>query len=225
MRPKTALVASAAFIAVYWACFAAWKLLGPPHEVRDARSIVVNVCVRAVLVTAIVWGFLRWNGESIAGLGLRPDGSWRGAGRLAGLTVAMFVVTNVVLNSLFGALFGQSGTPPIAALFSNTGDAPYWIFSAIVGGGFAEELARAFTLTRFEKLFGRAGLIAALIVDCAVFGLGHLYQGRASALSSAFTGLMCALIYLQRRRVVDAMIVHAVFDLVGIGVAYALYAR
>ena len=100
-----------------------------------------------------------------------------------------------------------------------------WIFSAIVGGGFAEELWRAFVLTRFDALFGRKGVVFALIADSLVFGLGHLYQGPASALTTVFTGALLALIFLWKRRVIDAMVVHALFDLAGIAVAYALYAR
>ncbi len=34
-----------------------------------------------------------------------------------------------------------------------------------------------------------------------------------------------AFIYLRRRRVMDAMLVHAAFDLLGIAAAYALYGR
>jgi membrane protease YdiL (CAAX protease family) len=43
--------------------------------------------------------------------------------------------------------------------------------------------------------------------------------------TSGFTGLLLGLIFLQRRRVIDAMAVHALFDLMGIAAAYALYAR
>jgi len=191
----------------------------------SVATIAFRVCVRFIVVGGVVWVLLRANRETIGQLGFAWDGASRFLLRSGLLALGMFVVTNVVLNSVFAALFGRSETPPIAALFRDIHDLPYWIFSAIVGGGFVEELARAFTLTRFEKLLGRAGLVLALIVDSAAFGLGHLYQGPASAASSAITGLLLGLIFLRRRRVIDAIAVHALFDLLGIGAAYALYAR
>ena len=108
-------------------------------------------------------------------------------------------------------------------MFQDYGEAPWWILTAIVGGGFAEGLLRAFVLTRFDRLLGRAGLVAAVVVDSAVFGLGHLYQGPGGAVSAGITGLLFALIFLRRRRATDSMAAHALFDLLGIAVAYALY--
>src|SRR5262249_51644010 len=100
---------------------------------------------------------------------------------------------------------------------------PMWFASAIVGGGYGEELGRAFVLTRFEKAFGRPGLVIALVVDTIVFGIGHLYQGPSSAIIAGCSGLALAFIFLWRRRVIDAMAVHALFDLMGIAVAFAVY--
>jgi membrane protease YdiL (CAAX protease family) len=225
VKSKTPLVASVAIIALYWVCWSVWKLLGPHTAGLDIIKISLNVVIRTTIVVALVWSLLRWNGESIRDLGLVPDRSWTGVLRLAVLSIGLFVLTNMLLNPLFGALMPRTGELPIASLFADRSQAPYWIFSAIVGGGFAEELARAFVLTRFEKLLGRGGLVAALLIDSVAFGLGHLYQGPASAVSSGVTGLLLGLIFLSRRRVIDAMIVHAVFDLMGIAAAYALYSR
>ena len=99
-----------------------------------------------------------------------------------------------------------------------------WIFLAVVGGGFTEELIRAFILTRFERALGLIGLAVAVAVDSIVFGVGHLYQGVTGAGSIGVTGVLFALIFLKRRRVADSMVVHAVFDLFGILLAYLLYA-
>jgi membrane protease YdiL (CAAX protease family) len=221
---KNGLIAAVVFIILYWACFSAWKLLGPRDTDLDIVKITMNVCVRTAITVTVVWFFLRWSGEAIKDFGLRPDLSWRGFARLAAFSIGLFIVTNIVLSTVIGA-FIPRGDPdlPVASLFRDRSQLPYWVFSAIVGGGFTEELMRAFVLTRFEKLLGRGGLVAALLVDSAVFGLGHLYQGTASAIGSACTGLLLGLIFLSRRRVVDAMIVHAVFDLMGIAAAYALY--
>ena len=225
MNSKKALYLSAGVIVSYWAIFAASHLLRPHDAPSSVAAIAQNVCVRSAIVGGLVWILLRANGERLRDLGFARDGMGRFLIRSGLLALGVFAVTNVVLNNIFGALLGHGQTPPIAELFRDPHDAPYWIFSAILGGGIAEELERAFVLTRFEKLFGRSGLVLAVILDSIVFGLGHLYQGNASAVSSGFTGLMFALIFLHRRRVIDAMVVHALFDLMGIAAAYALYAR
>ena len=225
MTSKAALAVSVGLIFLYWTGFAASRLLRPHHVPNGVPSIALNVCVRSVIVVGLVWLLLRASGESVRGLGFARDGTGRFLIRSGSLAVGLFVIANVVLNNVFARLLGGGQSPPIAELFRNLREAPYWIFSAIVGGGIAEELLRAFVLTRFDKLFGRLGLVLALVVDSIVFGLGHLYQGNASAVTSGFTGLLLGLIFLQRRRVIDAMAVHALFDLMGIAAAYALYAR
>jgi membrane protease YdiL (CAAX protease family) len=222
---KRWLYISVGVIVLYWVIFAIRRVVGAPDFPSSVAAIAFNVSIRTVISLGIVWVLLRANGDRVRDLGFAPDGTGRFLLRTVLLSVGLFVLANVVLNSLLSAVLGRSGAPPIAALFGDTRELPYWIFCALVGGGFTEELTRAFTLTRFEKLFGRAGLVVALIVDSVVFGLGHLYQGRAVAVSSAITGLILGLIFLRRRRVIDAMAVHALFDLMGIAGAYALYAR
>jgi len=222
---KRAQYLSVGVIIVYWVAFAASRLLRPHHPPDGVTSIALNVCARAAIVTGLVWILMRANGESLEGLGFARDGTGRFLLRTGLFAALLFVVANLVLNNVFSALLSHGQAPPIAELFRDPHEAPYWIFSAIVGGGFAEELERAFILTRFEKLFGRPGLIFAVVADSLVFGLGHLYQGNASAVTSGFTGAILALIFLKRRRVIDAMAVHAVFDLMGIAAAYALYER
>jgi membrane protease YdiL (CAAX protease family) len=225
MPSRRVLWVSIAVIVTYWAVSAARHLMGSNPMPESVIAIALRVSIRAAIVLGVVWFLLRRNGERLADLGLELDLSMRGIVTLVLASAGMFFVANVVLGGVFSAVWGSGGPPPIQTLFRDPRDAPAWIFSAIVGGGFAEELERAFILTRFEKAFGRSGLVVAVIADSAVFGLGHLYQGRGSAMSSGCTGLMLALIFLRRRRVADAMVVHALFDLFGIAAAYALYAR
>lgn len=221
---RRALYLSVGVIVLYWVISVLRRLGAPPEFPSSVAAIAVNVSIRTVISLAIVWALLRANGEGLQSLGFAPGGAGRFLLRTALLSVGLFLLANVVLNTLLSAVLGRTGAPPIAALFGDTRELPYWIFCALVGGGFTEELTRAFTLTRFEKLFGRSGLVVALVVDSVVFGIGHLYQGQAVAVSSAITGLILGLIFLRRRRVIDAMAVHALFDLFGIAGAYALYA-
>jgi membrane protease YdiL (CAAX protease family) len=226
---RIALPLSIAVILVHWLLSAGLHLFRTGETVTPTGigQLAVFVCVKTAVVLAVVVPLLRANRECLADLGF----SWGALGRARFrgplLAVGLFLITNVLANSLLASVgVGGSGTSPtVIALFRDPREAPLWVFCAVVGGGFNEELVRAFILTRFELAFGRWGLALAIVVDCVEFGMGHLYQGVGSAVTSVLFGLLCALIFLHRRRVADAMVAHAVFDLLGVAAAYALYGR
>ena len=86
-----------------------------------------------------------------------------------------------------------------------------------------EEGMRVFGLTRFEKVFGRPGLATAAVVGSIVFGINHLYQGVDSAIGTGVQALLFILIYPRRRRTLEAVAAHAVYDIIGITIAYVIY--
>jgi GrpB-like predicted nucleotidyltransferase (UPF0157 family)/membrane protease YdiL (CAAX protease family) len=218
-----ALLVSCGVILGSWAQVVVRQVVGV-HAPASVQELALRVAVQSAITIVLIWLLLRTTRESFADLGLETRGLGGVLGRAILPTLGLFVLANVVLNSVLAAVMHGEAVSPIRGLFRDPREAPYWVFAALVGGGFTEELKRTFVLTRFEKAFGRTGLVMALVVDTAVFGLGHLYQGRAGAISAGFTGLVFALIFLRRRRVVDAMAVHAGFDLLGVAAGYALYA-
>jgi uncharacterized protein len=225
IRVRIALAVSVAVVLAYWVGSTAWVLLRPggPTVPPSVAWLALYVCVRTAVVVAVVWPLLRASGELPTDLGLTLPALRRALlpGLLLG--VGLFLL-HIVLGSLLAAVIGGHGmAPAVAALFRDPREAPLWVFAAVVGGGFSEELVRAFVLTRFRCVLGRAGLVVALIVDSFVFGVGHLYQGTGPAVMTGVIGLLFGLIYLYRGRVVDAMVTHAVFDLLGVAAAYALY--
>jgi membrane protease YdiL (CAAX protease family) len=227
MRARAVLYLSVVLIVAYWAVETA-KLLaadGKAYFPDSVRVLALLAGAKAGVVLALVWALLWAGGERLADLGLDVR-----AVRLAllpGLLLAVGIfLLNVVGSALQSVLGGGTGTAPaVVALLRDLRGAPYWVFAAVVGGGFAEELQRAFTLTRFERAFGKAGLVVALLLDSACFGVGHLYQGYSGAVTTGVSGLLFGLVFLRRRRVADAMVAHAGYDLIGVAAAYALYAR
>jgi uncharacterized protein len=191
---------------------------------KSVGMLAVYVLLKAGLVVAVVGTLLYANEERFESLGI--TGAFLKAALVWGPLVAagVFLFTNVLLGAALKAL-GAPGRPEaLPGLFRDPREAPLWAFIAIVGGGFTEELVRAFVLTRFDRTMGRTGLVLALVVDSAVFGLGHLYQGVRGAIQSGITGLLFALVFLWRRRAADSMVVHAIFDLLGVALAYYLFA-
>ena len=179
MERMKALRWSIAVIVCGWALSAAMALSSGPSIPRSIAVMAAIVAVRAAVVTAIAWFLMLACGESPADLGLRIADFRRALLRGTVYGLAAFVLVSVVLGSILDR--GDGSPPPIAALFRNPRELPFWIFMTVVGGGFTEELARAFVLTRFERVFAKPGLWFAAVVDTAVFAMGHLCQGPAGA--------------------------------------------
>jgi membrane protease YdiL (CAAX protease family) len=160
MRARVFLYLSVLLIVAYWAVSTA-KLLsaaGQPYFPDNVRVLALYAGARAVVVLALVWALLRGSGERLAdlGLGLRDVRLALLRGLL--LAVGIFLLMNVVLSALRSAFGGGTGTAPaVIALFRDPREAPYWVFAVVVGGGFTEELQRAFVLTRFERASAKRG--------------------------------------------------------------------
>ena len=100
---------------------------------------------------------------------------------------------------------------PLQDLVRNRWDAVIFAFVVMIAGGVREEIQRGFVLRRFEQYLG--GGAVGLVVFSALFGLGHLEQGRDVALATAILGAFWGAIFLRRRSIVGPMVGHAGFNL------------
>ncbi len=100
---------------------------------------------------------------------------------------------------------------PLQDLVRNRWEAVIFAFVVMIAGGVREEIQRGFVLRRFEQYLG--GGTAGLVIFSALFGLGHLEQGRDIALVTAILGAFWGGIYLRRRSIVGPMAAHAGFNL------------
>jgi CAAX protease family protein len=190
----------------------------------SVRELALGSAAMAVL-TALLVTLLLEPGEGFAGLGLDREAlraGWK-RGLVAG--AVLFVLVNLALTPTLEALGLHGRADVMASLFADPRDAGWWLLAVVVGGGFREELTRAFVLTRFERAAGVPGLLIALLVHTAVFGLGHAYQGSRGVVGSGFTGLLFALMYLRRRNLGEVMVAHVAFDVLGVTAGYLLAAR
>jgi len=223
---RIALGISVALIVAQWG-FTIWMhFFGsePGPVPTSVWQLTVFVMISTAILVGVTWLLMRASGERLVDLGFRIADFRRAAIRGTLIAAGLFVLINVGLNSILAQVVPREETTVVADLFRNPLEVPLWIICAVIGGGFREELARAFVLTRCERVFGRVGLVIALLVDSFVFGAGHLYQGTAGAISAGTMGFLMGLLFLRRRRVADAMVAHAMFDLFGVAVAYAMYA-
>jgi membrane protease YdiL (CAAX protease family) len=182
----------------------------PAHFSEFVLAVVRN----KLIVFGTIALLLRLEGERFDALGVSRQ-NWihhLGAGLVVGL--AMFVGLNVALNSVMNSLIPKppASGPSLMLFFKQPGNLLAWLPIGIFGGGVVEEIERIFVLTRFEKCLGRPGLILGVTLSSAMFGVGHLYQGLGTAISTASSGLVFALVFLRRRSALEPVIAHAFSD-------------
>ena len=179
----------------------------------NAPFIFALTLLDTILVVSLVALFFRSHRESMR---LELFGH-RAAGReiLLGLTlipasfvlvVIVLVVLQLVAPSLHNVLKN-----PLGDLAKTRVDAAVFAFVVMVAGGVREEIQRGFVLRRFEQYLG--GGVVGLVIFSALFGLGHIEQGRDISVATAALGAFWGAIYLARRSVLGPMIGHAGFNL------------
>ena len=146
----------------------------------------------------IFLGQRRVNAEAVLGLLLIP----------ISFLVAVCVI---VAANLAAPWLHNVARSPFEPMLRTTGQQVILAFVVTVAGGLREELQRAFVLHRFEQSLGGAAL--GVVLWSAVFGLGHLEQGRDVALATAALGVFWGIVYLRRRNVVATSVAHAGFNL------------
>jgi membrane protease YdiL (CAAX protease family) len=82
-----------------------------------------------------------------------------------------------------------------------------------VSAGVCEEIGgRGYTIWYLAALVGQW---PAVVVGAALFGIGHLYQGRAGMMKTGVTGLLLGILYVGTGSLLYPMILHAAVDLHG----------
>ena len=226
--PDRARYLSVAVVALMWAQGAYLSLTDQAFIQSIARSLprlALFASGHGLVVSLVIVGLLRLSRETLADLGFtsRQLGQQLGIGTLFGF--GLFIVHQLLISPVIDAFLPASASQGVdlALLFDNVYEYPIWIFLAVFKGGLVEEGARVFGLTRFEKIFGRPGFVVAAVVGSIVFGISHLYQGVDSAIGTGIQAVLFILIYLRRRRPLEAVAAHAVYDIIGITLAYLIY--
>ena len=94
-----------------------------------------------------------------------------------------------------------------------------FILVAITAGIWEELLYRGFFIWFLIPL---TGAIGAALISSAIFGIGHLYQGRQGVVYTAFVGLVFAALYLATESLWWLMAAHAIVDIYGGALVYRL---
>ena len=211
-------------VVVLYLAWVAWSTFRDPvHAGPSSLAQLVRISSIEGLATFLLVSVLLWLGrETPKDLGYQPERLGRQILMGLGSGLAILVVTGIALPSLFASYFPQSHGTGFEGLAPSPWNLPVMVLVGILGGGFIEELQRVFILTRFRNIWGRPGLLVGLVLEAGVFGLGHFYQGWGGVVTGALSGLLFALVWLRKGRIIEAMVAHACMDVVAFGLGALL---
>ena len=183
---------------------------------------------RTLMALGLVWWFVGRRPGGWEMIGLK---AFRPVSKMLLLTFAFFAFDLLVMQRItdFAVQLLQLDRPDRGVfdhIHGNTWAYIGWLLLAIGVGGFAEEVVmRGYLMTRLTEILGgtRVGLVGALVLQAVLFGAGHAYVGTAGFVSGTLTALMFGAFYLiSGRNLWPVIIVHAVWDILGLTLIYSV---
>lgn len=187
------------------------RAYSPPEQDRS------HVGIYCMLVgVQLMWLRYIHIGMKAKGRRIEEFFAWRGRNATGVLAdVAVAIVTLFVLNLLVVSarmLFGSIHARTAFLLPRGTLEAILWVFVSLTAG-FCEEVAfRGYLQRQLWAITGSAGL--ALLLQAAIFGASHGYEGvRAASIATAF-GLVFGCVAWWRGNIRAAILAHAFIDII-----------
>jgi uncharacterized protein len=192
----------------------------------EALGVPQAGAVAVLVALAIATWRLRAAGTRWSDLGLRSPKSWIRVALWVIAAYALVIAANVLIVI---PLARHLSWPPtdVAKLGELAGNLPLllgWLGVAWTTAAFGEELLfRGFLQTRLTAVFGgrTPGIAAAIIVQAALFGLGHLGLGIRGAVTAAVIAVVYGTIYaLNGRNLWPLFIAHGITDSISLVALY-----
>ncbi len=179
-----------------------------------------------LLLFILAWVSLRLRHQRWRDVGLtRPVNGWVTVGLGLLIGVGYQALDTVLIGPVLQRLTGEAVNLSQFAILR--GNLTALIASLILSwteAAFIEEMVfRGYLLNRLMDLLGRkrTGIVLALLVHAALFGLGHTYQDLTGVLDTALAGLLIGFLYLRfRRNLWLPILVHGVIDTTGFLLIY-----
>lgn len=197
------------------------------YAVLGALDFEFSGPVAVLVALAVIFWRIGLNGETIPRLGLSAPKPWW---RLPVGVIATMAAVMVTVPLAVPALVAAWGFPPVdlSRLGALEGDAARLAVMLAIGwttAAFGEEIVfRGYLLPEIEKALGGSGfaLVAAVVVQAALFGLSHLAQGPAGVLQTAMVGLVFGVAYVAcGRNLWPLILAHGLIDTLSLVALYA----
>ncbi len=210
-------------IAGYWIYDFIKAFQDAPILPDHTSTLLLRILLVKSIMFLVLFLLLKGQSDGFHSIGWKREKWGRQVLIGVGFGFAAFIVINILLSPFLNQFFpSENHRSGIMAHFTNMSNLPFWILSGILGGGFVEEFQRVFVLTRFEKWKGTKIIVLILLIDAVSFGIGHLYQGPAGAISTGISGLIFGLVYLRKRSFIEAFTCHAIYDVIGIIIGHIM---
>lgn len=203
------------------------SLLSAGDTVKAGLGPKLFLLARMAFMVLLCTWLLRRGGESWAGLGLRrPRRWWMLPLALLGGLVLVAVMAKLATSVVIPAV---GASPPRLATRAIRGDLAEYLFLVTLGAwgsaAFCEELLlRGFVLDRIARVLGTPrtpSLLVAVVLQAALFGSFHAYQGLGGMIVTGSVGLALGLVYLAGGRNLWACILlHGLINTVSLTESY-----
>lgn len=156
--------------------------------------------------------------QPLAAIGWVRAGAWREVGLGLLLSVPLFFGTTVLQAAL--RALGLSG--PQASAPGTTPSGTAWqvliaVVLVFVVAVSEETIFRGYLILRFTRALRSRSW--AVILSSVAFAIGHGYEGNAAVVTVGLTGLVLALVYVWRGKLIAPVVMHLVLDVIAIVLA------
>ena len=174
-----------------------------------------TVISQNMALLALILFFLWRNREPFSVLG------WRSHGIMKEISIGImlfipFSLLATLAEKLFLSMGLQPSTETLPAFLSAQG--PYQMVLAgllvVVVAVSEETIYRGYLILRFFGI--TKNMTAAVLISSFLFSFGHGYEGSAGVATVSMMGLFLALIYVWRRNLIPAVVIHFLQDFIGI---------
>jgi uncharacterized protein len=223
------LIALVQITAAIAAMFIASGLIGglvTPNLPENLRTPVLGLALWGGVIAGAI--MLMASKSGYGRIGFRPPAKWGKCLLWSAVAVAASLAGAVAIGECIRRV---TDWPPLDVSYirdSIQGDFTayaIWILLVVWGSAaFGEELlARGFILNRLEVTFGqgRAGIVAAVLGQAAIFGALHAIQGATGVIITAYVGVvLAAAYYLSGRNLWAPILAHGTMDTVSLTAMY-----
>jgi membrane protease YdiL (CAAX protease family) len=180
------------------------------HTRLRFMTVAITSIMSDLALVSLVLYFVWRNDEPVRRIGWTIKNLWLDIGWGLLLYIPVVYCTNLLERILQKA--GFSAPTKLPSFLVATGSAKIFLacILVIVVAVVEETIFRGYLILRFKAVTGRT--VIAVLLSSAIFALGHGYEGAAGMISIFFLGIIFAVVYLWRKSLVAAMVMHFLID-------------
>jgi uncharacterized protein len=179
--------------------------------VLTAITVILRDCALCSLAVYFVWQ----NRQPLSAIGWSTR-YWPVHVAIGVTLFPVVVVGSIIVAWVFLSLGLSSADTTIRSSLSIHGwaDVPLAVLLVAVVAIAEETIFRGYLLLRFREITGNMGL--AVLLSTVIFTAGHGYEGGAGMATVSLLGLVFMALYLSTRSLIASIVLHFLFDLVGV---------